>query len=155
MNTEVLEPDVIRSSQRITERRLTERIRKKWAKIAGDRLPSLREVEALNLGPDRVYCFAVDLRLSDVFPYFVFMGEELTRFSSVYPMGDPRREKTLLDTAIAKMDEAALTRAPVEFSDIKRLDDGRRVGFRSILLPISENGEDVSHVFGAARGRIL
>jgi hypothetical protein len=95
----------------------------------------------------------VDLRLSDIFPYFIFMGEELSRYSTLYPMGDPRREKTLLDTALAKMDEAALNRAPVEFTDVKRLDDGRRVAFRSILLPVSENGRDVTHIFGAARGR--
>lgn len=155
MNTELLERGAGGAAQRITERRLTERIRKKWARIARERLPSLREVEALNLGPDRAFCFAVDLRLSDIFPYFVFMGDELARYSSVYPSGDPRREKTLLDTAIAKMDEAALTREPVEFSDIKRLDDGRRIAFRSILLPVSENGEDVSHVFGGAKGRLL
>ena len=140
-------------SARITERRLTERVRTKWARIADGKLPSLKEVEALNFGPDRPYCFAVDLRLSDIFPYFLFMGEAISRYSTAYPLGDPRREKTLLDTAITKMDEAALNRSPVEFNDIKQLDDGRRVAFRSILLPVSENGEDVTHIFGAAKGR--
>ena len=103
MRAEVLDKPV-----RVTERRLTERIRRKWAQIAQERLPSLREVEALNLGPDRPYCFAVDMRLSDILPYFVFMGDELSRYSTLYPMGNPRQEKTLLDTAIARMDEAAL-----------------------------------------------
>ncbi|WP_411818721.1 hypothetical protein [Hyphococcus sp. DH-69] len=140
---------------RVTERRLTERVRNQYLRIARDRLPSLREVESLNLGPDRDFCFAVDMRLSDILPYFVFMGEELARYSSLYPMNDARREKTLLDAAMVKMDEATLTRAPVEFSEVKRLDDGRRIAFRSILLPISENGIDVSHIFGAARGKGL
>ena len=148
MRAEVLDKPV-----RVTERRLTERIRRKWAQIAQERLPSLREVEALNLGPDRPYCFAVDMRLSDLLPYFVFMGDELSRYSTLYPMGNPRQEKTLLDTAIARMDEAALSRAPVELSSVTKLDDGRRVAFRSILLPVSENGTDVSHIFGAARGK--
>ena len=148
MRAEVLDKPV-----RVTERRLTERIRRKWAQIAQERLPSLREVEALNLGPDRPYCFGVDMRLSDLLPYFVFMGDELSRYSTLYPMGNPRQEKTLLDTAIARMDEAALSRAPVEFSSVTKLDDGRRVAFRSILLPVSENGTDVSHIFGAARGK--
>jgi len=138
---------------KVTERRLTERIRRQWAAVAGSGLPTLEQIENLHLGDDRPFCFVVDLRLSDIFPYFVFMGEELNRYSTFYPMGDPRREKTLLDTAIAKMDEAALARAPVEYSDIIRLDDGRRVAFRTILCPVSENGEDVSHIFGAARGK--
>lgn len=150
MQTEVMDAPV-----RVTERRLTERIRQKWARLANGRLPSLSEVESLNLGLDRDYCFAVDMRLSDILPYFVFMGDELSRYSTYYPMGDPRREKTLLDTAIAKIDEAALTRQPVNYSAIARLDDGRRIAFRSILLPVSENGIDVSHVFGAAKGKGL
>ncbi len=150
MRTEVMDAPV-----RVTERRLTERIRQKWAGIANGRLPSLREIESLNLGLDRDFCFAVDMRLSDILPYFVFMGEELSKYSTLYPTGDPRREKTLLDTAIAKIDEAALTRQPVNYSAIARLADGRRIAFRSILLPVSENGIDVSHVFGAAKGKGL
>ena len=153
MKTDVLDAPGNTKLARITERRLTERVRNKWARIARGRLPSLQEVESLNFGPDRPYCFAVDLRLSDIFPYFLFMGEAISRYSTEYPLGDPRREKTLLDTAIVKMDEAALSRAPVEFSDIKQLDDGRRIAFRSILLPVSENGADVTHIFGAAKGR--
>lgn len=153
MKSEVLEAAGRQASPRITERRLTERVRNKWARLAGDSLPSLKDIEALNFGPDWPFCFAVDLRLSDIFPYFLFMGDAISRYSTAYPMGDPRREKNLLDTAIAKMDEAALSRAPVEFNDIKQLDDGRRVAFRSILLPLSENGTDVTHIFGAAKGR--
>ncbi|WDI30602.1 hypothetical protein PUV54_11615 [Hyphococcus flavus] len=148
MHSEVLEKPV-----RVTERRLTERIRQKWATLARGRLPSLREIENLNLGLDRDYCFAVDLRLSDILPYFVFMGDELSRYSTLYPMGDPRREKTLLDTAIGKIDEAALTRQPVNYDAVTRLDNGRRIAFRTILLPVAENGRDVSHVFGAAKGK--
>lgn len=156
MKSDVLDnPARAAAERRATERRLTERVKSKWARLARGRLPSLREVEDLNLGPDRPYCFAIDLRLSDIFPYFIFMGDEITRFSAAYPLGDPRREKTLLDAAMAKMDEAALARAPVEYSDIKKLDNGRRVAFRSILLPVSENGQDVTHIFGAAKGRML
>ncbi|WP_375207469.1 hypothetical protein [Hyphococcus sp.] len=153
MKTDLLDAPGRKPSARITERRVTERVRNKWARIAKGRLPSLKEIEAINFGPDHPYCFAVDLRLSDIFPYFLFMGEAVLRYSTAYPMGDPRREKTLLDTAMAKMDEAALSRAPVDFCDIKELDDGRRVAFRVVLLPASENGTDVTHIFGAARGR--
>lgn len=147
--------DILEKPVRIAERRLTERIRLQWAKLANDRLPSLREVESLNLGLDRDYCFAVDLRLSDILPYFTFMGEQLSRYSTHYPMDDPHWEKTLLDTAIMKMDEAALNRRPVTYSAVTRLGTGQRIAFRSILLPVSENGVDVSHIFGAAKGKGL
>ena len=150
MQSTVMEPSV-----RVKERRMTERIRQKWSQLAAVRLPTLPEVEQLNLGLDREYTFAIDLRLSDIFPYFIYMGERLAGYSVLYPAGDPRREKTLLDAAMMKMDEAALTRKPVDYSAVARLDDGRRVAFRSILLPVSENGRDVSHIFGAAKGKSL
>jgi len=90
MNTEVLEKPGQFALKRVTERRLTERVKNKWLRAARDRLPSLKEVETINFGPDKPFCFTVDLRLSDVFPYFLHMGEELTKYSTVYPMGDPR-----------------------------------------------------------------
>ena len=155
MKSDALDAPGRRLSKRIAERRLTARVRNKWAQVARDRLPSLKEVEALNFGADRQFCFAIDLRLSDIFPYFLFMGEALERYSAAYPLSDPRREKNLLDAAIAKMDEAAITRAPVEYSDIKSLHNGLRIAFRSILLPVSENGSDVTHIFGAASGKSL
>ncbi len=155
MQTGIVDAPVRVAERRLAERRLTERVRRKWAELAKEQLPSLRQVESLNLGPDRDFCFAVDLRLSDILPYFVFMGDALARYSTLYPMGDPRREKTLLDTAISKMDEAALARKPVRYEAVTRLDGGRRIAFRSILLPVSENGADVSHIFGAAKGKGL
>ena len=155
MTDDVLDKPAKKAELRLTERRLTERVKAKWQRIAVDRLPSLREVEAINFGADEPFCFAIDLRLSDIFPYFLYMGDEISRFSSAFPVSYPRREKTLLDAAMSKMDEAALNRAPVEYSDIQRLDNGMRVAFRSILLPLSENGLDVSHIFGAVRGRMI
>lgn len=148
------EPSV-KFGQKINERRLTERVRKKWEGAARGALPLLSEIEILMSGDDKPFCFIIDLRLSDILPYFSFMGDALTAYSTLYPMGDPRREKTLLDAAMAKMDEAALSRAPVEFSEIKKLDNGRRVAFRTILLPVSEDGVDVTHIYGAAKGKRL
>ncbi len=155
MKSDVLETPIKAAERRITERRLTERTKNKWARIARDRLPTLREIEQLNLGPDKPYSFIIDLRLSDIFHYFIFMGDEVARFSSAYPLGDARREKTLLDAAMVKMDEAALNRAPVEYTDIKKIDDGRRIAFRCVLFPDSDKGKDVSHIFGSAKGRML
>lgn len=149
----LMKAEVIDRPVRVAERRLTERVRRQWASAAHGRLPSLREMEALALGADRDFCFAVDLRLSDIFPYFVFLGDGLERYAALYQSGDARSERSLLDVAMMRMDEAALNRAPVEFSEIKRLATGKRIAFRAILLPLSENGVDVTHVFGAARGR--
>lgn len=137
---------------RLKERRLTRRVEKAWRAIAQDRLPSWADVQNLDLGPDWNFCFAVDMRLSDGFPYFIFMGDDLCRFSNIYLSGR-RWEQTLLDLATTKMDEAALSRAPVFYDDAMRLFNRQRIVFRSVLLPLSDNGADVTHVFGAANGK--
>ena len=146
---------------RLKERRLTKRVQRIWRAKAGagaadeavDVLPAWRDFSADDLGEDWPFCFAVDLRLSDAAPYFIYLGESLWRFSGLYLASRERWETALIDLAAAKMDEAALNRAPVGYVGNLRLDDGRRVVFRSILLPLADNGVDVTHVFGAASGR--
>ena len=141
---------------RLKERRLSRRVHKRWEELATEagpgQLPSWRDVEGLDLGPDRNWCFAVDLRLSDGFPYFIYLGDELCRFSNIYLSGRRRADTTLLDMATRKMDEAALQREPVFYGDMLRLFNRRRIVFRSVLLPLSDNGADVTHIFGAANG---
>ena len=161
---------------RLKERRLTKRVQRVWraktgagsaakdaVKVAGKVtdgaaeavgvLPAWRDISADDLGEDWPFCFAVDLRLSDASPYFIYLGEALWRFSGLYLANRERWETALIDLAAAKMDEAALNKAPVGYVGNLRLDDGRRVVFRSILLPLADNGVDVTHVFGAANGR--
>lgn len=137
----------------LVERRLTSRVQKTWKACANGRLPSWTDIQSLDLGDDWKSCFAVDMALSDGFPYFIFLGDDLCRLSSVFLTGGGRWEASLIDFAASKMDEAALSRAPVSLSDTLRLPDGRRVVFRSVLLPLSDNGRDVTHVFGAANGK--
>ena len=47
MKTDLLDARGRKPSARITERRVTERVRNKWARIAKGRLPSLKEIEAI------------------------------------------------------------------------------------------------------------
>ena len=142
---------------RLKERRVTKRVEAAWRECAEAQpkgcLPSWADIEQLDLGQDWDFCFAVDMRLSDGFPYFIYMGDGLCRFSNIYLSGRNYWEKTLLDLATTKMDEAALSRAPVYYDDILRLYNRRRIVFRSLLVPLSDNGPDVTHVFGAANGK--
>ena len=138
---------------RFKDRRLTKRIQKTWKKTASGFLPSWRDIQSLDLGEDWENCCAVDLRLSDGFPYFIFLGDALCHLSNLYLSGEGHWEMSLLDIATGKMDEAALNRAPVSYGDVLRLQDGRRVLFRSVLLPLADNGVDVTHVFGAINGK--
>lgn len=139
----------------LAERRLTRRVHKSWRTKAGARLPSWADIRALDLGTDWAGCFAVDLALTHDLPYFIYVGDALSELATTHLAGDRDANRSLVELAAAKIDEAALSRSPVEYSDTLRLASGERIAFRSVLLPLSDNGEDVTHIFGAASGRGL
>ena len=143
--------------RRLKERRLTRRIETLWREKARENaaggLPSWREFEACVANEDLSFCFAVDMRISDSRPYFIFIGDALWRFSGVYLAGKTQWETALIDIAAAKMNEAALNKSAVPYLGHLRLDGGGRMTFRSVILPLADNGVDVTHVFGAASGR--
>ncbi len=141
------------TSVRLKERRLTRRIQRTWKAGPNGRLPSWRDIQGLDLGTDWDNCFTVDLRLSGGVPYFIYLGDALCQFSNHYLSGGSDWEESLLVSATKKMDEAALNRVPVSYSDVLRLPDRKNVVYRSVLLPLADNGVDVTHIFGAVNGR--
>lgn len=142
-----------RINERLKERRLTRRIEDLWRAKAETRLPSWGDFQGVDLGDDLSFCFAVDMRISDTRPYFIFIGDALWRFSGLYLANRSEWETALIDVAAAKMHEAALSKEPVPYVGVLRVENGERMTFRSILLPLADNGVDVTHVFGAASGR--
>ena len=140
---------------RVKERRLTNRVQKCWRACVNGRLPSWADIQTLDFGNDWASCFALDLSLSGDFPYFIYMGENLGRLSDLYLAEMSEWDVSPLDLAAAKMDEAALSKEPVGYTGGLRLPGGRRIIFRSVLLPLSENGDDVTHIFGAVTGKTV
>ncbi len=149
----------------LSERRLTARVRKSWAASigearakgadAGARLPSWETVRKFDLGDDWRSCFAVDLALSDPDPYFIYLGEDLDPLMTAWLSEDSIPGGAAIDMVLVRMDEAVLAKASISFETVAPLHDGRRIAFRSVILPLSDNGVDVTHVFGAANGRFL
>ena len=109
---------------RIKDRRLTKRIQGTWKVTESGFLPSWRDIQSLELGEDWDHCFGVDLRLSDGYPYFIFLGDALCHLSNLYLANDSRFEKCVLDIAASKMDDAALSRIPITYGDTLRLENG-------------------------------
>lgn len=135
------------------ERRLCQRVVKAWRSIAQHDLPSVDDIDILDLGNDRENCFCIDLSLSGPQPYFVFIGEELTPYINLFLNGTAPLETDIMDLAAVDMDRAALSKEPVERSAVVKTKDGRRIAFRSVLMPISADGDGVTHIFGAMNGK--
>lgn len=138
------------------ERRMTARLSKAWQSAAQKSLPSWEQISALGLGADLEHCFCVDLRLSDPSPYFVFLGGNLEQLrESCFLVSDSDPVDIIDIAAAGQTDEVALTKRPSAASDAISFSNGQRFIFRSVLFPLSDNGQDVTHILGALNGKTI
>ncbi len=135
------------------DRRLTQRFASAWSQAAKGSWPSWNDFRAVDLGADWNWVFAVDLKRSTGFPYFIFLGSRLAALSDVYLSGDEDWTMSLLDRAAAELDATAAAGSPILREARLTLYDGQRILFRSLTAPLSDNGAAVTHVCGVASGR--
>lgn len=137
-----------------TDRRITRRIVDAWARSARGRFPSWEALSARDLGDDRQWMFAVDLEKSTGFPFFVFVGDKLSKLSDIYLVGEESWTMSLMEKATDDIFAAAALEGPHETADTLSLCDGRRIAFRSVTVPLAADGKNVSHIAGVVYGRL-
>ncbi len=135
------------------DRRMTQRLLNAWARATRGRFPAWSDMRRIDLGADWNWAFVVDLEKSVGFPYFIYLGRSLAKLSDVYLTGADDWTISLLDKASCDIQAAVKAEAPHFRDDDLILCDGRRVLFRSVTAPLAEDGETITHVFGAASGR--
>jgi len=135
------------------DRRLGRRLVDAWARAARGRFPTWTAFQAMDLGEDWDWIFAVDLEKSVGFPFFIYLGDKLAKLSDVYLSGETDWTMTLLDKASSGIYAAVATEGPHCAEDTLTLCDGRRVVFRAVTVPLADDGENITHVIGAASGR--
>lgn len=136
------------------DRRLTRRLIDAWARSARGRFPSWKALRERDLGDDWDWVFAVDLEKSAGFPYFIYLGDHLGKLSDVYLTGETDWTMTLLEKAAADIDAAVRAEGPHYCESTLTLCDGRKLLFRAVTAPLADDGETITHVVGAANGRI-
>ncbi|MEL7488666.1 MAG: hypothetical protein AAGJ87_15785, partial [Pseudomonadota bacterium] len=138
-----------------SDRRMTRRLLNAWARAARGQYPSWRDMRSIDLGEDWNWTFVVDLKKSVGFPFFIYLGRNLAKLTDVYLTGEDDWTTSLLDIATANVDAAVRAEGPHTQDDELTLCDGRKVLFRAVTAPLAEDGETISHVFGAANGRFV
>ncbi len=138
------------------ERRLVYRILRYWQQQRGARtFPSLDDInpeDIVDLWPS---CFVLETQNSVDAPYFQYLGASLAKYSGVFLSGEKDWSLTLLDKATLGFRNAIEKMEPLMLEDEITRFDGTQLLFRSILLPLSDNGEQVDHLLGAANGKIM
>lgn len=135
------------------DRRIGRRLVDVWARAARGRFPTWPALQEVDLGEDWDWVFAVDLEKSVGFPYFIYLGRKLAKLSDVYLTGDSDWTMTLLEKAASEVYAAVAAEGPHFSEDSVTLCDGRRLLFRAVTVPLANDGENISHVLGAANGR--
>ena len=136
------------------DRRLTRRLVDVWARSARGQFPSWEAMQESDLGDDWDWIFAVDLEKSIGFPFFIYLGDCLAKLSDVHLSGEDDWTLTLLDKATADVYAAVASEAPHYRDDTLTLCDGRRLLLRSVTAPLAADGGAITHVIGAASGRL-
>ena len=141
--------------QRTDDRRLVMRVFSRWCDMAGGQgLPRRSQIDPRHFGQDWANCLLIDVDPQPHRSRLAFIGDQLR--DPTGPAFERQRvgeclEHTLLHFATAHIDRVV--------ADRERLDEGvgthlgAAVLYRSILLPLSEDGRRVDGVLGAANCR--
>ncbi len=139
------------------ERRLVLRLLAHWRTLCDDReYPSFFEVDPSAIPHMWENCFVLEIFEDGDEPRFRAMGEALAAHVDVSLINLPismAPEKSLPGVAISFIDEVLRKGVPISRGDEFFKEDGTQVFYRSILLPISDDGVTISGILGAVNCR--
>lgn len=139
------------------ERRLVLRLLAQWRQLCGERaFPSFADVDPGRMADMWPNCFVLDVAGHAENPVFRTIGADLADRIDV-DLVDKRAtdapENTLVSVAVSYVDEVLRKKVPISRGGEFFKSDDVRVLYRSILLPMSDDGETVSGLLGAANCR--
>lgn len=136
-----------------TERRIVWKLLRYWEERKGARnFPSLDDIDADEISELWPHCFVLDTLCLNASPYFLYLGPELARLGGVFLSGERQWTKTLLDKAVQNYRDTVSDEKPILSEEYLSIYDGSKIVYRSVLLPLSDDGEAVNFILGAASG---
>lgn len=139
------------------ERRLVLQLMAYWRKIRENQeFPSFVDVDPFDIPDIWPHCFVIEIFRDGTEPVCRVMGDELARYVS-FPLVDQSLsvvpENTLPSVALSFLDEVLDKGVPISRGDEFINHDRTKVLYRSILLPMSDDGVHISGIIGAANCR--
>ena len=140
------------------ERRLVLRLMAYWDDLRGERAyPRADEIDPAAIGDDWPFCCVLALAEPLQCSTFEYVGLEL--LGAGRPAAGELRlevvpEDALLRPALGYLSRVLERRVPMSLGGEARLTEGPAL-FRSILLPLSDDGHAIDRVLGAANARLV
>lgn len=145
----------------VGERRLVLRMLDHWDNLRGDRrFPKMSEIDPDTIGTDWPYCFLFRVGEHRSASLFQYVGEQVLHDSEL-PLSWLASEErslahcpdgSLLSRAIGHWTQVSQRRVPISMGDVYA-DQPYTVKYRSILLPMSSDGEQIDAIVGAVNSR--
>ena len=139
------------------ERRLVLRLLAHWRMLCDDRdYPSFFDLDPSAIPEMWAHCFVLEIFDDGSEPRFRAMGDTLAQHVDVPLVDEPLSkapEKSLPGVAISFLEEVLRKSVPISRGDEFVKDDGTKVLYRSILLPMSDDGESINGILGAVNCR--
>lgn len=140
------------------ERRLSLRLLSYWRdQAAGRPYPRLDDIAGTAIPDMWPHCFVLDCQGPGE-PIFGYIGAALGEWAGTSLDGKPvsaLAKNNLIGISLGFYGQVLRKKVPItmggEFTDAQ----GRMIQYRSILCPLSENGDTIDHLLGAANCRVL
>lgn len=141
------------------ERRMVFRLLSYWRGLTSESVPPsldhVRPEDIPDIWPD---CYVLDPIGFQHDPVFRFVGAELSSHATIDLVGcqiSQVPENTLIQVAVRYVPEVLRKGVPISRGGEFLRDDGSRVLYRSIVLPMSEEGASLRFLLGAANCRVV
>ena len=145
------------SVYRPEERRLVLRLMAYWDDLRNDRdFPSYAELDPATIGDDWSHCFTLRVTQPLTASPFYHLGEIYSSglpSGSVATLGDCP-QGTLLDASLHYLDRVLQKRVPISLGGHAHLGEDS-ILYRSILLPLSNDGHTIDSILGGANFRVV
>lgn len=139
-----------------TERRLVLRLLNYWRdKGDGDKFPALADMDAVEIPDMWPFCFVIGVS-GDEDTRFTYVGDQVVfDVPGLLPSTtlSALPECSLVRHATAYVDQVLRRKVPVTKGGEFAAENGATIQFRSILLPLGEDGRTIDYLFGAANCR--
>lgn len=140
----------------LRERRLVQRLLAYWRDLAPEgRLPAAHGIQPADLADLWPACFILDI--GGPKPVFAYVGALHVAHHGRDLSGRPAEEAgvgTLLGRSVEYLDEVLSLKVPITYGGTFTGADGEPVAYRSILLPLSDDGEAIDGILGGANCRL-
>ncbi len=139
------------------ERRLVLRLLSHWRTLGGERVfPSFAELEPVRIPDMWDNCLVLDVAGYQDNPVFRSIGSDLMAYAGMDLVNrhvTDAPQNTLVAVSVSYAAEVLRKGVPISRGGEFFKPDGVRVLYRSILLPMSDDGKTVSGLLGAANCR--